>query len=76
MSGRKHTKAVRAIDAFRDDEAPFIEVEGPRTTSNDPSPLAAREKLIEGRRYIVCRNEDQARKDEADRWAIVESLEE
>ena len=31
---------------------------------------------VEGRRYIVCHNEDQARKDRADREAIVAALEE
>ena len=31
---------------------------------------------MKGKRYIVCYNEDQARKDAADRAAIVESLRE
>jgi hypothetical protein len=31
---------------------------------------------VQGRRYIVCRNEDQAKKDAADREAIVEALRE
>jgi hypothetical protein len=32
--------------------------------------------MVDGRRYIVCLNEKQARKDAADRQAIIESLEE
>ena len=32
--------------------------------------------MVDERRYIVCRNEKQARKDEADREAIIASLEE
>ena len=32
--------------------------------------------MIEDRRYIVCHNEEQARKDRADREALVASLEE
>ena len=40
-----------------------------------PAPLKVKEVLYEGTRYIVCLNERQARKDSADRQAIVESLE-
>lgn len=39
-----------------------------------PSPLAVKEVRVEERRYIVCRNEDQATKDAADRLAIVSAL--
>ena len=44
--------------------------------TGDPSPLSVREQWVGGKRYIVCYNEDQARKDAADRAAIVESLKE
>jgi Transposase DDE domain len=47
-----------------------------RQTSEDPAPLKVKEVLVEGRRYIVCLNEDEARKDAADREAIVASLRE
>jgi Transposase DDE domain len=47
-----------------------------RTTSQDPAPLKVKEVWVEGRRYIVCRNDDEARKDAADREAIVASLRE
>ena len=47
-----------------------------RTTSADPAPLKVKEVWVEGRRYIVCRNDDEARKDAADRDAIVASLRE
>jgi len=47
-----------------------------RQTSADPAPLKVKEVQVEGRRYIVCRNEDEARKDAADREAIVASLQE
>jgi len=39
-----------------------------------PAPLKVKEMLHEGTRYIVCLNKRQARKDAADREAIVESL--
>ena len=41
-----------------------------------PSPLDVKEVYVEGRRYIVCRNQDEARKDAADREAIVAVLRE
>jgi len=42
----------------------------------EPSPLKVKEVMIEQRRYIVCLNERQARKDAADRQAILEALQE
>ena len=47
-----------------------------RPTSAAPAPLKVKEVQVEGRRSIVCRNEDEARKDTADREAIVASLRE
>lgn len=51
-------------------------VHGQRQTSDAPSPLKVKEVRVEGRRYVVCLNEDEARKDAADRQAIVASLRE
>ncbi len=42
----------------------------------DPSPLQVKEVWVEERRYVVCRNEDEARKDVADREAILAGLRE
>jgi transposase len=42
----------------------------------EPSPLKVKEVMIGQRRYIVCLNERQARKDTADREAILEALQE
>jgi len=39
-----------------------------------PSPLQVKEVWVEQRRYVVCRNEDQAIKDANDRLAIVAAL--
>ena len=47
-----------------------------RARSDDPSPLKVKEVRVEGRRYVVCLNEDEARKDAADREAIVAALRE
>jgi transposase len=51
-----------------------VRPEGER--SKDPSPLKVKEVVIESKRYIVCLNPRQARKDALDRQAIVESLQE
>ena len=45
-----------------------------RTKCKDPSPLKVKEVVVEGRRYVVCLNEEEARKDVHDREAIVASL--
>ncbi|HET8668232.1 MAG TPA: IS1634 family transposase [Terriglobales bacterium] len=56
------------------DRSRYQEITPERETSKDPSPLKVKEVLIDGRRYIVCLNEEQRRKDAADRQAIVEHL--
>lgn len=44
--------------------------------SQAPSPLKVKEVWVKDRRYIICLNEDEARKDAADREAIVTALRE
>jgi hypothetical protein len=56
------------------DRGRYQEVTPERQGSKDPSPLKVKEVVIEDRRYIVCLNEEQRRKDAADRKAIVEHL--
>ena len=56
------------------DTGTWLEVHGPKVRSDDPAPLKVKEVRIEDRRYILCHNEDQARKDRADREAIVAAL--
>jgi transposase len=58
------------------DQGQFQEVYPEGLASKDPSPLKMKEVEMGGTRYIVCRNERQARKDAADREAILESLRE
>jgi len=52
----------------------YHEVYGPKKKSKDPAPLKVKEVWVEDRRYIVCHNEDQAKKDRTDREAIVAAL--
>jgi transposase len=60
--------------------SPFRQVRGPRTKSKDPSPLDVQDVRLtddngQPRRYIVCHNPEQAKKDQADREAMVAALE-
>lgn len=65
-------KEVRNI--ILSDTRPYEQVYAAKRTSKDPSPLSVKEVKIASRRYVVCYNEDQAKKDRYDREAIIESL--
>lgn len=54
----------------------FRVVREARKKSSDPSPLKVKEVRVDDRRYVVCLNEEQAKKDRADREAIVAALKE
>jgi transposase len=54
----------------------FKEVHPKRRKSKDSSPLKVKEVWVEDRRYVVCHNEEQAKKDREDREAILASLKE
>jgi len=70
-------RAVKEVRAqVLADRRPFEVVHPKSPQAKAPSPLQVKEVVIEGRRYIVCYNEDQARKDAADRAAILAHLEE
>lgn len=58
------------------DSGDYQEVYPESPDSKAPSPLKVKEVIVSGTRYIVCRNERQARKDAIDRETIVESLKE
>ena len=53
----------------------YREVYPESSDRTQPAPLKIKEVHHNGQRYIVCLNERQARKDAADRQAIIESLE-
>ena len=52
----------------------YREVVAKSSDAKAPSPLAVKEVRVDERRYVVCRNEDQALKDAHDRLAIVNAL--
>jgi len=55
-------------------DGPWQEVYPERACRKDPAPLKVREGVVEGRRYVVCLNEEERRKDAQDRAAIVAPL--
>lgn len=54
----------------------YREVHPEGVLSKDPSPLKVKEVLLGDKRYIVCINPKQARKDARDRQAIIDALQE
>jgi len=54
----------------------YREVREEKKFSKEPEPLKVKEVLLEGKRYIVCLNPRQARKEAQDRAAIIASLKE
>jgi transposase len=69
----RNVKVVR--EEVLSDTQEFREIRPEGKSSKDPSPLQVKEVRVAARRYIVCLNPKQARKDRADREAIVASLE-
>ena len=58
------------------DTGRFRVVYGRRQQASDPAPLKVKEVRIEGRRYVVCVNEEEVVSDRARREAILEGLRE
>jgi hypothetical protein len=54
----------------------YREVREEKKFSKEPEPLKVKEVLLEGKRYIVCLNPRQARKEAQDRETIIASLKE
>ena len=54
----------------------YQEVVPERTKSKDPAPLKVKEVQVGKQRYVICLNEEEARKDQHDREAILASLRE
>jgi len=69
---------MRKVREIKDDvlsrAGRYREVHQEGASSKDPSPLKVKEVLVDDRRYIVCLNERQARKDAADRQSIIDAL--
>ncbi len=74
--GVRMRKAKEVREQVLADTREFQEVRPEGKSSKEPFPLQIKEVSVNGRRYIVCLNPKEARKDQADREAILASLEE
>jgi Transposase DDE domain len=74
--GVRMRKAKEVREQVLADSWEFQEIRPEGKSSKDPSPLQVKEVSVDGRRYIVCLNPKEARKDQSDREAILASLEE
>lgn len=72
--GARMRRQKEVAETVLTSQGAWQEVYPARTTSTDPAPLQVREVGVEGRRYIVCLNEEERRKDAHDRAAIVTHL--
>lgn len=70
----RNVKEIREEVLSRPGRYKVVTPEG--KNSKDPSPLEVKEVRLGGKRYIVCLNPKQARKDAADRQVIIQSLRE
>jgi transposase len=69
----RRQKEVRE-DVLDKQAGEYQEVYCNRKNSKTPLLLKVKEVMIDGRRYVICHNPEQAKKDALDREAIVESL--
>ncbi len=74
--GARMRSTKEVSDRVLSDPGRFREVQPERHRTKDPSPLKVKQVYIDDRRYVVCLNEEQRRKDTADREAIVAHLRE
>jgi transposase len=70
----RQQKEVR--EQVLNDKRRFRVVHEARQTSSDPAPLKVKDVWVEGRRYVVCVNEEEVQHDRAARAAIVAGLRE
>jgi len=74
--GARMRRVKEVQEQILSDRRSYQEIIPERQRAKDPSPLKVKEVCLQGRRYIVCLNEEQRRKDAADRKAIVKHLRE
>jgi transposase len=70
----RSSNAARQVVARAGRDGRYQEVFPESDDPDDPAPLKVKEVWVAGQRYIVCRNEEQARRDRQEREAIVASL--
>ena len=74
--GARMRRCKEVREQVLNDRGRFRVVHPKSRDPKDPSPLKVKEVRIEDRRYVVCVNEDEVKKDRADREAILAGLRE
>ena len=74
--GARMRSTDEVSEVVLNDRGRFREIQPERQRAKDPSPLKIKEVFVKERRYVVCLNEEQRRKDAADCEAIVAQLRE
>ena len=74
--GARMRRCKEVRDQVLNDHGRFRVVHPKSRDPKDPAPLKVKEVRVEERRYVVCVNEDEVKKDRADREAIVAGLRE
>lgn len=72
----RKVKDARLLVESHQDPSSYQEIYPDRENGKSPLPLKVKDVILEGTRYIICYNPKQARKDQAERAAIVASLKE
>lgn len=70
----RKVKDVRMLLASHQDISTYEEIYPESEQSKAPAPLKVKEVILDEKRYVICYNSKQARKDRADREAILTSL--
>jgi hypothetical protein len=74
--GARMRRVQEVREQVLNDRGRFRVVHAKSPDPKDPSPLKVKEVRVEERRYVVCVNEDEVKKDRADREAILAGLRE
>ena len=74
--GARMRRQAEVREQVLSDRGRFRVVHGPRQKASDPAPLKVKEVKIEGRRYVVCVNEEEVESDRARRQEILAGLRE
>jgi len=74
--GARMRRCTEVREQVLNDRGRFRVVRPKGREATDPAPLKVKDVRVEGRRYVVCVNEDEVAKDRADREAIVAGLRE
>jgi hypothetical protein len=74
--GARMRRCKEVREQVLNDRSRFRVVHPKSTDPKDPAPLKVKEVRIDTRRYVVCVNEDEVKKDRADREAILAGLRE